>query len=1106
MTQYPARGLHKLAPLALLISAACSSSVTDPPAPSEAPFGTQSSALVAPRGLAGDVWADAIFGQSSFGDIMPNRVTSKRLFNPGGVVVDRSVRPNRMYVYDANSRVLGFNHLGHVASGANAGKPCTSNSDFPGSTCVIEEDRGADLVLGQSSMDHSGCNGDGNFQSYPDRAAASASTLCSMPESQLSTTEGGSFANMAVDASGNLYVPDYFNNRILMYVSPFATDTIADDVWGQADFTGKECNRGAGMGAPSAQSLCIASPNSNGFVGGVDIDASGNLWVADNANQRVLRFPRDPATGRPSHTANLVLGQPDMVHASAGEGTNQMWAPAAVRVQGTRVWVADSQQGNNNAPNCNYSCLGRVTWFDNPTTGMSYSGKLNYDFNMPTGLEIDPATGGVWISDRINNELLLFVNGAVQKVLFKDVATPTRSCGGNYHTDGVSFLYDGNPGEPVDPGNLCEAAGSIGIDSDNNVFVAASGFVQDVWRFPSPFPSPQVGISHGADARLFKPYQFAVANTTTQGSLWAPRGVAAVGQQLIVADQGRILFWNNPSTGLNGRDADGLVGTSDARAMRGPSFGRIREDKSSRLWALRDTQIQAFSLPLANQAQPSLVINSPLSVLGGGSVSWGNGIAAAGGIAVSPSGAQVWIADPDNHRVFRINKATTAPVVDVVLGTAPGATASCNQGTARAANTLCRPGAVALDPQGNLWVSDHTLEADGNLRLLEFNASLFPATPATRILGTAASRALGTGGSLTGGCIPPMCGPWEPAFSSDGQMVVGFNPYVGGSRFPLVFKQPLVNDNYVELKDYSSMSYAATFDATNNLYVADLDRGRTLFYKTPLGTTSQYEAESNAGQAGVQFETCADTGGGQDAGFISNGSYIQWTVNAPTAGAYTVTTRSATWATASLQVSIDTVLQASLSLPSTWNGSGAQYQTWGSFTTSTFNLSAGSHTLRVTFTSGSQNLNWIKLNPAAQTCTSVSLARVGATSSSNENANLGPALAIDGNAGTRWASAFSDPQSLTVDLGADRYLDRATLSWEAAAGKNYQLQVSSNGTTFTTVRTITGAAAGPRTDTLSGLAARGRYVRMLGSARTTAYGYSLYELSLLGDNNPNCTP
>src|SRR5262245_31577661 len=36
------------------------------------------------------------------------------------------------------------------------------------------------------------------------------------------------------------------------------------------------------------------------------------------------------------------------------------------------------------------------------------------------------------------------------------------------------------------------------------------------------------------------------------------------------------------------------------------------------------------------------------------------------------------------------------------------------------------------------------------------------------------------------------------------------------------------------------------------------------------------------------------------------------------------------------------------------------------------------------------------------------------TSSSNENASLGPANATDGNTGTRWSSAFSDPQWIQV--------------------------------------------------------------------------------------------
>src|SRR5215213_5933387 len=59
------------------------------------------------RGVAGDLWADVIIGQPSFGQITPNQVVANKVFNPGGVLVDRSVVPNQIYVYDAgNSRIL----------------------------------------------------------------------------------------------------------------------------------------------------------------------------------------------------------------------------------------------------------------------------------------------------------------------------------------------------------------------------------------------------------------------------------------------------------------------------------------------------------------------------------------------------------------------------------------------------------------------------------------------------------------------------------------------------------------------------------------------------------------------------------------------------------------------------------------------------------------------------------------------------------------------------------------------------------------------------------------------------------------------------------------
>jgi hypothetical protein len=118
-----------------------------------------------------------------------------------------------------------------------------------------------------------------------------------------------------------------------------------------------------------------------------------------------------------------------------------------------------------------------------------------------------------------------------------------------------------------------------------------------------------------------------------------------------------------------------------------------------------------------------------------------------------------------------------------------------------------------------------------------------------------------------------------------------------------------------------------------------------------------------------------------------------------------------------------------------------------------------------------------------------------ATASSSENADLAAAKAIDGNTGTRWSSAFSDPQWLQVDLGATATISRVVLNWEAAYARSFQIQTSADGSAWTTVYTTTAGTGGVQTLTVTGSA---RYVRMNGTARATAYGYSLWEFQVFG--------
>ncbi len=118
-----------------------------------------------------------------------------------------------------------------------------------------------------------------------------------------------------------------------------------------------------------------------------------------------------------------------------------------------------------------------------------------------------------------------------------------------------------------------------------------------------------------------------------------------------------------------------------------------------------------------------------------------------------------------------------------------------------------------------------------------------------------------------------------------------------------------------------------------------------------------------------------------------------------------------------------------------------------------------------------------------------------ATASSTENATFPASNAVDGNTGTRWSSAFSDPQWLQVDLGTTATISQVVLNWEAAYGRSFQIQVSGTGSTWTNVYSTTTGSGGVQTLTVSGT---GRYVRMNGTARGTPYGYSLWEFQVFG--------
>lgn len=340
--------------------------------------------------LAGDAIADRVFGQGgsftsnscnsgSFG----SPPTAETLCGPQGVAVDGY---GNLYVADYNNnRVLEY--------------------DNP-----LASDLVPDRVFGQAGNFITGAC---NMGSFP-----SAATLCGPHD-------------VILDSAGNLYIAEGANNRVLQYDNPLATDTVADRVFGQfGSFSSNGCNTGGRGSDPDANTMC--------FPVAVAVDKSGNLYIADRDNSRVLVFDDPLATDT---VADRVIGQPDFVSKLCNAGVfgaptaNTLCWPQGVAVDGADdVYVADT--GNH-----------RVLEFDSspvidslPDRVFGQGGSYATSTCNTTGSPTDPPTastlctpssavtdisGNLYVADSNNNRVLVYSAAPLPTPGGTPVALPT---------------------------------------------------------------------------------------------------------------------------------------------------------------------------------------------------------------------------------------------------------------------------------------------------------------------------------------------------------------------------------------------------------------------------------------------------------------------------------------------------------------------------------------------------------------------------------------------------------------------------------------------------------------------------------------------------------
>ena len=125
------------------------------------------------------------------------------------------------------------------------------------------------------------------------------------------------------------------------------------------------------------------------------------------------------------------------------------------------------------------------------------------------------------------------------------------------------------------------------------------------------------------------------------------------------------------------------------------------------------------------------------------------------------------------------------------------------------------------------------------------------------------------------------------------------------------------------------------------------------------------------------------------------------------------------------------------------------------------------------------------LPPDVLTRPGAALRPVAVAASSAENGGTAAAMAVDGNASTRWASKLEDNSWIPFDLGQLVYLGAMKLVWENAYAKEYAIETSDDGASWAPLRYVGKGTGG--TEEFLNLGAKTRFVRIRGVARATQY-------------------
>jgi uncharacterized protein (TIGR03437 family) len=453
---------------------------------------------------------------------------------------------------------------------------------------------------------------------------------------------------VALDSAGNLYIGDRGNHRIRK-VSGGTITTVAGN--GFADFSGD--------GGPAANASLY-------YPSGVALDTAGNLYIADEFNDRI----RKVSGGVIETVAGNGYGK------YAGDGgpatSASLYGPIGVAVDSAgNIYIGDTY--NNAIRKVSAGTITTVA--GNGVYGFSGDGgaATSAQLGNPLGVRVD-ASGNIYIADQLNQRVRVVSNGII------------RTVAGNGQT---GITGDGGPSTSASLFNPSDVA----VDSAGDIYVT-DFFNKRIRKVAGGITTTVAGDGDGTF--------FGNGGSATGAALLNPTGVAVdLAGDIYIAD-----FGNNAvrkvsggtivtvaGTGAAGYSGDG--GPASRAALNGPKG--IALDSAGNLYIADQ-----------NNHRIRKVSGGTITTIAG---TGSNGFFGDGGPATSawlsypfaltadPAG-NLYIADYGNGRVRKVSGGTISTVAGNGYFTFAG-----DGGPATSAS-FNGPEGLAVDSAGNLYIAD----------------------------------------------------------------------------------------------------------------------------------------------------------------------------------------------------------------------------------------------------------------------------------------------------------------------------------------------------------------------------------------------------------------